>query len=398
MRTMSHIVLIVVLDNTVSATNTRVMSTAPSAPPAPHRITDVEGLEAIVGRASLVVTMKQLDALDDGCRRLLAASPIAGFGFHDRAGRPHTTLVGGVAGFVHVDSARRISFGLPDGPVPADRGGVSFLFLQPGVGETLRLNGSAVARSGSRLTVTVEEVYVHCARCVLRSGLWGEPRPGPPARPVGGDGPLADPEIAGFLASAPFLVLSSRDAQHAADTSPRGDHPGFARILDGRTVAVPDRRGNRRTDTFHNLLSDPRISAGVLVPGRTDVLHLSGTGSVTDDPALLAGMALGGRVPQAALLVDVEHADLRPNEALHTSRLWDRSAQVERATAPDMTALAGQHLAANRSGGARARVLRLAMTLWNAFPAIARRLMDLGYRRQLRDEGYTATSAGRRQE
>src|SRR5687768_4381598 len=190
----------------------------------PHLITSAEALEAISGRTPELVRMKQLDRLDDGCRRVLAAVPVAGFGFRDAAGLPHTTLVGGAAGFARVESPRRISFPLPaDGPAPAGRGGVSFVFLLPGIGETLRLNGSVAARSGGRLVVAVEEVYIHCARCVLRSGLWGDPRPAVVAEPAVGPGPLADPAVAGFLASAPFLLVSSRDAGGAGDTSPRGD-------------------------------------------------------------------------------------------------------------------------------------------------------------------------------
>ncbi len=378
-----------VLDNRVTATNNREMSTGSAVPASLHRVSDVESLEAIIGRTPDMVMMKQLDALDDGCRRLLAASPIAGVGFRDLEGRPHTTLVGGVAGFVQVDSPQRISFDLPvDGPFPADRSGVSFVFLLPGIGETLRLNGSAAARSGRRLAVNVEEAYIHCARCVLRSDLWEDPQPGSTAQPVDGNGPLADPKVAEFLASAPFLVLSSQNAGGASDTSPRGDQRGFARILDDRTVAVPDRRGNQRADTFRNLLSDPRISAGVLVPGRADILHLSGTAFLTDDPALLARLAVGGTVPHAALIINVEQASLRTSETLRTARVWDHSAHVNGAAIPDMMVLAAKHLSTNRSGGTKAKATRLAVTPLGAFPDLARRLIDFGYRRQLRSEGY----------
>jgi predicted pyridoxine 5'-phosphate oxidase superfamily flavin-nucleotide-binding protein len=199
---------------------------------------------------------------------------------------------------------------------------------------------------------------------------------------LGGSGPLADPAVLGVLAAAPFLLLSTRDAGGSADTSPRGDRPGFVRVLDGRTLAVPDRRGNRRADTLHNLLADPRISAAALVPGRADVLHLSGTAAVTDDPALLAGMALGGKPPQTALLIDVGTADIRRNDALVAANLWDRTAHVDRTTLPDLMALGAEHL------GTKARAVRLLMKPLAAFPALTRRLVDLGYRRQLRREGY----------
>lgn len=83
----------------------------------------------------------------------------------------------------------------------------------------------------------------------------------------------------------------------------------MARIVDGHTLVVPDRRGNKRADTLHNLLRDDRLSFAALVPGRSGVLHVRGRASITDDPALLETLALHGMAPHAALLIDVEDAD-----------------------------------------------------------------------------------------
>ncbi|GAB3890953.1 hypothetical protein GCM10029964_063330 [Kibdelosporangium lantanae] len=116
----------------------------------------------------------------------------------------------------------------------------------------------------------------------------------PPAPEVAGEGPLRGPGVAEFLAAAPFLALSTWDTSGGADTSPRGDRDAVARILDGRTLVIPDRRGNKRADSLHNLLQEDRLSFAALVPGRTGVLHVTGRGSITDDPALLATMALRG--------------------------------------------------------------------------------------------------------
>jgi predicted pyridoxine 5'-phosphate oxidase superfamily flavin-nucleotide-binding protein len=350
-----------------------------------NRIATVGQLEAIVGRPSPAVTAKQLDHVGEEYRAVLASSPVAGLGFRDApTGAPVNTLVGGVPGFVRVSSPRNISLAWPAGPHrPAPGGGVSFLFLLPGVGETLRLNG-LVEQSRSRLCVAVEEVYVHCARCVLRSGLWQHtvlPDAGP-SGPAGPDpasagpsdpaGPLRRPEVAGFLAASPFLLISTLDGRGSSDTSPRGDPPGFARILDGRTLAIPDRRGNRRADTFHNLLVDDRVALAALVPGRTVVLHLRGTAAVTDDPALLSQMTLTRTAPHAALVVDVESAHLAENEALARSSIWRPPARAGQGAAPDLIGIAARQVA---------RPL-------GAVPRLTRLLVDLGYRVQLWREGY----------
>jgi predicted pyridoxine 5'-phosphate oxidase superfamily flavin-nucleotide-binding protein len=367
-------------------------------------ITSVEQIETVIGRPSSLVLMKQHDRLDEGSRGVLAHAPLAGFGYRDAdTDRRRTTLVGGHPGFLRVESPELVSFTLPDGRYrPAPGSGVSFVFLLPGVGETLRLNGS-VERSGTELRVAVAEVYVHCARCILRSGLWRHtetPAPVPEvAAPLdGGDetGVLRDPRIAEFLAASPFLMVSTWDADGSSDTSPRGDQPGFVRLLDSRTLVVPDRKGNQRADTFHNLLADSHVSLVAVVPGRTDVLHLSGTAGVTTDTALLSRLSLKGTAPHAALVVDVELAELAGNEALSRAAVWRRASHVDRRAAPDLVVVATKHMATRPAqtppGVAKGPLLRLLA----AFPRFTRLMVDLGYRVQLRKEGYTELPPGRR--
>ena len=112
-----------------------------------------------------------------------------------------------------------------------------------------------------------------------------------------------------FIALSPFLVLGTANAAGKADVSPRGDPPGFVQVLDDRTVAVPDRPGNHRTDTLHNLFDRPEIAMLALVPGDDRALELRGTARITDAPGVLAAMEVHGKVPKAAVVVDVVHVD-----------------------------------------------------------------------------------------
>ncbi|MET9229969.1 2Fe-2S iron-sulfur cluster-binding protein [Lentzea sp. NPDC003310] len=333
------------------------------------RLSTVADVEAVVGRPAAMIMLKELAALDEGCVDLLARSPIAAFGYRGADGTGRTTFVGGARGFARVRSPKRISFDLGD----AADGPASLLFLLPGVGETLRVNG-AVRRGGFE----VEQVYVHCAQAVLRSGLWQQVTVPPPVTDVGG-GPLGAPGIADFLAAAPFLALSTWDSRGGADTSPRGEQGPVARVLDGRTLLIADRRGNRRADTLHNLLEDDRLSFAALVPGRTGVLRVRGRGAITVDPALLAPLALRGQPPHAALLVDVEAAELAVSDAVARARLWT-SVPTD---VPDLMALASRHLAAN--SGRSGFLLRLASRIPSRW---LRAVMDLAYRSGLRKEGY----------
>lgn len=172
------------------------------------------------------------------------------------------------------------------------------------------------------------------------------------------------------------------------DTSPKGDPPGFARILDERTLAVPDRRGNKRADTFHNLVTCDAVSLAALVPGRDDVLHLSGTAQVSDDPELLSAMALKGKPPHAALVVRVARAAIRPSDAVRTASLWDPAARAGQPPAPDLARVAARHLAGSQARGTAAAATRALSKGMAAAPCLTRRAMDAAYHRELRDEGY----------
>lgn len=358
-----------------------------------RRLTTADEIETIVGRPASIIMLKQLDALDEGCRTVLAHSPIAAFGYRDRDGVSRTTFIGGTPGFVRVQSAKRISFSLSGAGEP--HGPVSFFFLLPGVGEILRVNGSVTGHKGAQTSVEIEEAFVHCAQAVLRSRLW---QPAVPAASVvvEGSGPLFRPGVAEFLAAAPFLALSSWDSAGGSDTSPRGDREAVARIVDGHTLVMPDRRGNKRADTLHNLLRDDRLSFAAMVPGRSGVLHVRGRGSITDDPALLETLALRGMAPHAALLIDVEDAEVVGNDAVVRSRLWTPGALVDRDAVPDLMALAGKHLAASTAKGGPPAFLLKAIGAIPGVNRLMRLIMNRAYRFGLEKEGYADIETSRR--
>lgn len=103
--------------------------------------------------------------------------------------------------------------------------------------------------------------------------------------------PALDGFCRDFIALSPFLVLASADGEGRADASPRGDAPGFVRVLDDRTLLIPDRRGNNRVDSFANILSQPGVGLIFMVPGISETLRINGRARVTRDAALLAPLS-----------------------------------------------------------------------------------------------------------
>lgn len=159
-----------------------------------------------------------------------------------------------------------------------------------------------------------------------------------------------------FIALSPFLVIGTAAADRTADVSPRGDAPGFVRVIDGRTLAIPDRPGNRRIDTLRNVAENPEVALIFFVPGVNETLRVNGAASITTDAALLAGFAVQGKVPQTAMLVQVREAFLHCAKALIRSKLWDASAQVERSALPTLGAMIADQVAGIDAGEADRRI------------------------------------------
>jgi PPOX class probable FMN-dependent enzyme len=145
-----------------------------------------------------------------------------------------------------------------------------------------------------------------------------------------------DDHIRNFLSMSTFLVIASIDAEGRMDVSPKGDPPGFVKVVDDRTIAIPDRPGNRRADTFTNVLQNPSVAVICFVPGMDETMRINGRATVTTDPMILDRMEVNGHVPPVALLVEVEEAFIHCGKAPKRGRLWDPEARIDRSTFPKM--------------------------------------------------------------
>src|SRR5580704_17776751 len=131
-----------------------------------------------------------------------------------------------------------------------------------------------------------------------------------------------DAHCRNFLAHSPFAVIGSTRPGRGTDVSPRGDAPGFARVLDDYTIAIPDRPGNNRLDTMSNIVADAEVGLLFFIPGIDETLRINGTARLSYDPQLLAAGAVNGREPRMIVLVSVREAFLHCGKALKRSRLW----------------------------------------------------------------------------
>jgi len=139
-----------------------------------------------------------------------------------------------------------------------------------------------------------------------------------------------------FIAVSPFVLVASRGADGRMEISPKGDPAGFVAILDEKTLAIPDRPGNRRLDTFENLLVHPEIGLLFLIPGNGDTLRVSGIGKIVRDRSLQARLAVSGKCPELVLVVTVEEAFMHCPKCMIRSRLWDSEGWPDRSNVPSL--------------------------------------------------------------
>jgi PPOX class probable FMN-dependent enzyme len=125
-----------------------------------------------------------------------------------------------------------------------------------------------------------------------------------------------------FIGRSPFVFVATSDAKGRTDISPKGDAPGFVKVLDNNTLVIPDRPGNQRFDTFRNLFESPRIGLIFLVPGKRETLRISGKGEVVRDEELLESMVANGKTPALAIAVRVEEAFFHCAKCIIRSHLW----------------------------------------------------------------------------
>jgi PPOX class probable FMN-dependent enzyme len=125
-----------------------------------------------------------------------------------------------------------------------------------------------------------------------------------------------------FIAASPFLVVSSSDSQGRMDCSPKGDPAGFVHILDDWTLAIPERPGNRKADTFRNVLQNPKVGLIFLVPGKGETLRINGTARIVRDSWLREKLAHKGIVPELTLVVTVEEVFAHCTKCMVRSALW----------------------------------------------------------------------------
>jgi uncharacterized protein len=141
------------------------------------------------------------------------------------------------------------------------------------------------------------------------------------------------PEYRQYIEASPFVALATVGPE-GLDCSPRGDTRGFVRIIDDKTLAVPDRRGNNRIDSLRNIVRDPRVALLFLIPGSGTTFRVNGRAVITADTQLRASFEHGGKQPRSVIVITIEAVYFQCARAIVRSSLWDSSNHVDAKSIP----------------------------------------------------------------
>jgi len=147
-----------------------------------------------------------------------------------------------------------------------------------------------------------------------------------------------------FLEHSPFFVLSTYDLAGKADASPRGGKPGFVKILDDKTILIPDAKGNNRVDSLVNIVETGKVGCLFLIPGIDETLRINGTAVISVDPAHIELFPDERNTPKSCIKINIEEVFLHCAKALMRSELWGETNRVERPGFPTMGVMLNEQL------------------------------------------------------
>ena len=141
-----------------------------------------------------------------------------------------------------------------------------------------------------------------------------------------------------LIEAAPFVAIATSGPE-GLDCSPKGDAKGFVRILDERTLAIPDRPGNNRIDGYRNILRDPRVALLFLIPGVGETLRVNGRAEISIEPTLMESFAVNGKPPRSVMIVHIDSIFFHCSKAIVRSKLWDDATRIDRKSLPSTGAI-----------------------------------------------------------
>jgi predicted pyridoxine 5'-phosphate oxidase superfamily flavin-nucleotide-binding protein len=211
----------------------------------------------------------------------------------------------------------------------------SLFFMVPGIGHSLRINGTLTAINTHDGIFNIEGVYFHCARAAARSDLFGNNQAAQIRSDITKDN---------IINQSPYGLLKTHDIQAKTEISPRGDEAGFIKTINNNTVFMPERPGNKVAVSLRNIINNPNIELLLLLPNTGYTLNIRGQAHVTTDPTLLALSDVNGKQAKIGVVIEVTSKQFQFDQRLATSGLWDNKAYVDKKTLTPFSKALSSHM------------------------------------------------------
>ena len=331
------------------------------------KLTSIEQVQKIVGKLPAPRDLKVIDYIDEHARRWLSYTCFGFMGF-GKDGQVHLSAASGQESFVSALDSKHLIVPLTslDTTRMVDAG-LSFgaLFIVSGMDETLRVNGKVSDVSDELLTLNVEECYLHCAKAFRRSNFWT------PQSLEQSDGDMPT-----FIDQATFLAVASINSSGQVDVSPKGDPEKSLLQEEENFIFLADRPGNRRVDSFRNIIEQPEVSIIALVPGCKDILELQGTAELRTDKHLLQRFKVQGKEPKIITKITPISMQIKPSVALAKSALWPpKEAPKDCIPAEIFKA----HIKHSKEKSLQAKITRVAVSL----PGVMEKGLESDYKKNM---------------
>ena len=202
-------------------------------------------------------------------------------------------------------------------PCPA-----SLFFMVPGVGHSLRINGTLEKVNKHKGMFEITSVYFHCARAAVRSEFWNH------------SNHAINLELTAdnILSYSPYALLKTMNHEGHTELSPRGDEAGFIQMIDNNTLFIPERPGNKVAVSLRNIIQNPSIELLIMVPGYPHTQNIHGNAYVSNDSELLSRCTVNGKQPKTGIVIKVISKHFQVDNALTQSGIWDATKAVDKKT------------------------------------------------------------------
>lgn len=309
-----------------------------------HRIESLSALRALIPPPPAIMHKRLQRSLDEICLLMIRKATVCAVGFSDPRldieylDLRHHPVLRAVGQDIHLPWPADKE--IPDQPI--EELACSLYFILPGVGFSLRANGRGSLRNGKLLQFRAEALFLHCSRAKVRADFWRVREHASPLSPSTGQ--VLSETAQAFIAASPYLLMLTQRQAEATEMSPRGDPAGFVQVLDRHTLLVPERPGNKVACSLSNILVDGSLRLSFLQPGIDTVLSVAGRAWLTNDPSLLALLAINNKPPRIATIVNVERYRFQHCPELLAAGLWDRATHLDEGQIPAFSKMLSEHM------------------------------------------------------